>query len=159
MQTFTEHFAEAFRVPFSNPVLVFSLILFIILVAPILLRRIKIPGIIGLILSGVLIGPHGLGWLETDAAVSLFSTIGLLYIMFIAGLELDMNEFRKSRHKSIVFGIFTFLIPLAIGYPICYYLLGYDVLASIMISSMFATHTLVSYPVVNSYGIAKNEAV
>lgn len=159
MNTITDHFAEAFRIPFSNPVLVFSLILFIILLSPILLRRIKIPGIIGLILSGVLIGPYGLGLLERDSAVSLFSTIGLLYIMFIAGLELDLNEFRKSRHKSVVFGILTFVTPMAIGFPICYYLLGYDVLASTMIASMFATHTLVAYPVVNSYGISKNEAV
>lgn len=154
-----EHISHAFETPLQNPVLVFSLILFIILLSPILLRKIRIPGIIGLILSGVAIGPHGLNLLEKNAAVDLFSTIGLLYIMFIAGLELDMNEFRKSRHKSLLFGFFTFAIPIAIGYPVCYYLLGYDTLASIMISSMFATHTLVAYPVVNSYGIAKNEAV
>lgn len=159
MNKILERLSHAFETPLSNPVLVFSLILFIILVAPILLRRIKIPGIIGLILSGVLIGPHGLYLLEQNSAVDLFSTIGLLYIMFIAGLELDMNEFRKSRHKSVVFGIFTFIVPLSVGFPICYYVLGYDLLASMMISSMFATHTLVAYPVVNSYGVSKNEAV
>jgi Kef-type K+ transport system membrane component KefB len=155
----TDHLKDVLDVPLSNPVLVFTLILFIILLSPILLRRIKIPGIIGLILSGVLIGPHGLHLLEKNSAVDLFSTIGLLYIMFIAGLELDMNEFRKTKHKSITFGFFTFLIPILIGFPICYYLLGYDVLGSTLISSMFATHTLVAYPVVNSYGISKNEAV
>lgn len=154
-----DHFAELFQIPFSNPVLVFALILFIILLSPIILRRFKIPGIIGLILSGVLIGPHGLNLLEQNSAVDLFSTIGLLYIMFIAGLELDMNEFRKTRHKSVSFGFLTFIIPLAIGFPVCFYLLGYDTLASLLISSMFATHTLVAYPVVNSYGISKNEAV
>ncbi len=158
-KSIVEHISHAFETPLQNPVLVFSLVLFIILLSPILLRKIKIPGIIGLILSGVAIGPHGLNLLEKNAAVDLFSTIGLLYIMFIAGLELDMNEFRKSRHKSLLFGLFTFAIPIAIGYPVCYYLLGYDTLASIMISSMFATHTLVAYPVVNSYGISKNEAV
>ncbi len=154
-----DHIQHAFEIPLSNPVLVFALVLFIILLSPILLRRIKIPGIIGLILSGVAIGPHGLNLLEKSSAVDLFSTIGLLYIMFIAGLELDMNEFRKTRHKSILFGFFTFAIPIAIGYPVCHYLLGYETLSSIMISSMFATHTLVAYPVVNSYGISKNEAV
>ncbi len=154
-----DHLTHAFDRPLTNPVLIFSLVLFIILLSPILLRRIKIPGIIGLILSGVLIGPHGLNLLERSSAVDLFSTIGLLYIMFIAGLELDMNEFRKSRHKSALFGFFTFIIPISIGYPVCHYILGYDVLGSILISSMFATHTLVSYPVVNSYGISKNEAV
>ena len=159
MRNITDHLIEAFDIPLSNPVVVFALILFIILLSPILLRRIKIPGIIGLILSGVLIGPHGLHLLERNSAVDLFSTIGLLYIMFIAGLELDMNEFRKTRHKSITFGVFTFLVPILIGFPICYYILGYDILGSTLISSMFATHTLVAYPVVNSYGISKNEAV
>lgn len=154
-----DQLSHAFEIPLSNPVLIFALILFIILLSPILLRRIKIPGIIGLILSGVAIGPHGLNLLEKSSAVDLFSTIGLLYIMFIAGLELDMNEFRKTRHKSVLFGFLTFAIPIVIGYPVCYYVLGYDMLASIMISSMFATHTLVAYPVVNSYGISKNEAV
>ncbi len=155
----SEKISHAFDTPLTNPVLIFTLVLFIILLSPILLRRIKIPGIIGLILSGVAVGPHGLNLLEKSSAVDLFSTIGLLYIMFIAGLELDMNEFRKTRHKSLVFGFFTFAIPILVGYPVCYYLLGYDVLASAMISSMFATHTLVAYPVVNSYGISKNEAV
>ena len=155
----SDKLSHAFDIPLSNPVLIFALVLFIILLSPILLRRIKIPGIIGLILSGVAVGPHGLNLLEKSSAVDLFSTIGLLYIMFIAGLELDMNEFRKTRHKSVAFGFLTFIIPISIGYPVCHYILGYDVLASAMISSMFATHTLVSYPVVNSYGISKNEAV
>ncbi|MBK1440404.1 cation:proton antiporter [Parapedobacter sp. ISTM3] len=158
-KNFFDHLSHVFETPLSNPVLIFALILFIILLSPILLRWIKVPGIIGLILSGVAIGPHGLNLLEKNSAVDLFSTIGLLYIMFIAGLELDMNEFRKTRHKSVLFGLFTFAIPIAIGYPVCYYILEYDMLASIMISSMFATHTLVAYPVVNSYGISKNEAV
>src|SRR3546814_5157186 len=79
--------------------------------------------------------------------------------MFIAGLELDMNKFRKTKHKRLSFGFFTFFIPLLIGYPVCYYLLGYDTNASLLVASMFATHTLVAYPVVNSYGISKNEAV
>lgn len=79
--------------------------------------------------------------------------------MFIAGLELDMNEFKKTKHKSIWFGFFTFIIPIAIGFPVCHYILGYGILSSLLIASMFATHTLVSYPIVNSYGISKNEAV
>lgn len=158
-KNFFEHITHAFETPLRNSVLIFSLILLIILLAPILLRKIKIPGIIGLILSGVIIGPHGLNILERTSAVDLFSTIGLLYIMFIAGLELDMNEFRKTRHKSLVFGFFTFIVPIVIGYPVCYYVLDFDVGSSILVSSMFATHTLVAYPVVNSYGISKNQAV
>src|SRR5690606_30990036 len=154
-----DHLIEAFHAPLTNPVLIFTLILFIILLSPILLRPIKVPGIIGLIISGVIIGPYGLNWLEKNSAVNLFSTIGLLYIMFIAGLELDMNEFKKTKNKSIAFGFFTFIIPIAIGFPVCHYLLGYDFLPSLLIASMFATHTLVSYPIVSRYGISKNVAV
>lgn len=154
-----EHLAEAFEAPLTNPVLIFSLVLFIILLSPILLRSIRVPGIIGLIISGVIIGPHGLNWLEKSSAVELFSTIGLLYIMFIAGLELDMNEFKKTKHKSLLFGFFTFILPISIGFPVCYYLLEYNLLTSILIASMFATHTLVSYPIVSRYGISKHEAV
>ena len=169
MDKLLHHISEAFSTPITNPVLVFSIILAIILVSPIILRPIKVPGIIGLILFGVLLGPHGLNWLakiDKDTlqgngvdAIDLFSTIGLLYIMFIAGLELDMNEFRKTKNKSFLFGFLTFIIPSMIGFPVCYYLLGYDLLPSILIASMFATHTLVSYPIVNSYGISKREAV
>lgn len=154
-----EHILHAFKAPLTNPVLIFSLVLLIILLSPILLRPIRVPGIIGLILAGVAVGPHGLNWLENNSAVNLFSTIGLLYIMFIAGLELDMNEFRKTKHKSALFGFFTFIIPITIGFPVCYYILGYGVLPSVLIASMFATHTLVSYPIVNRYGISKHEAV
>lgn len=148
-----------FDLPLKNPVLIFSLVLFIILLSPILLRRLNIPGIIGLIISGVIIGPHGFNILEKNSAVDLFSTIGLLYIMFIAGLELDLNEFRANRNKSLVFGLLTFIIPLAIGFPVCHYLLQYDFNASFLTASMFATHTLVAYPIVSKLGVSKNQAV
>ena len=148
-----------FELPLVNPVLVFSLILFIILLSPILLRRLNIPGIIGLIISGVVIGPYGLNILEKNSAIDLFSTIGLLYIMFIAGLELDLNEFKTNRNKSILFGFFTFSIPLSVGFPVCYYLLGYNFNASLLTASMFATHTLVTYPIVSKFRVSKNQAV
>ncbi len=159
MESYQEQLLREFHLPLTNPVLVFSLVLFIILLSPILLKRINIPGTVGLILSGVLIGPHSLNLLEKSSAVELFSTIGLLYIMFIAGLELDVNEFRKYRHKSILFGILTFSLPIAIGFPVCRYLLGYDVAASFLTASMFATHTLVAYPIVSRMGVSKNQAV
>jgi Kef-type K+ transport system membrane component KefB len=159
MDEFLEHVMHEFHLPLTNPVLVFALILFIILLAPILLQRMRIPGIIGLIVSGVIIGPFGLNFLEKNSAVDLFSTIGLLYIMFIAGLELDMNEFKSNRNKSLLFGFFTFIMPLAIGYPVCRFLLGYDFNSSFLIASMFATHTLVAYPIVSRLGVSKNEAV
>lgn len=151
--------SHAFDIPLTNSVLIFALVLFIILLSPILLRRIKVPGIIGLIISGIIVGPHGLNLLEQNAAVDLFSTIGLIYIMFIAGLELDMNEFKKSQHKSFLFGFLTFAVPISIGYTVFYYLLDYGTVPSLLIASMLATHTLVAYPIVNNYGISKNEAV
>ena len=156
---FFNQIAHEFERPFQNPVLVFAVILFIILLSPILLRKLKIPGIIGLIISGVIIGPHGLNVLEQNSAVKLFSTIGLLYIMFIAGLELDLKEFQRNKNKSLVFGFLTFMIPLVIGFPVCYYFLNYSFTASLLISSMFSTHTMVSYHIVSKFGISKNEAV
>ncbi len=148
-----------FSLPLRSPVLVFSILLFIILLSPILLRRLRLPGIMGLILAGVAIGPNGFNILERNSAIELFSTIGLIYIMYLAGLELDLNLFKKNRYKSLLFGLFTFALPLGIGLPICYYFLEYSWLASLMIASMFATHTLVAYPVASRLGISKNEAV
>lgn len=159
MIDFFQHFMQEFKLPLVNPVLIFSLILFIILLSPIILRKINIPGIIGLIISGVIIGPHGLNLLEKSSAVDLFSTIGLLYIMFIAGLDLDLNEFKSNKNKSLLFSLFTFAIPLAIGYPACRYILGYDFNAAFLTASMFATHTLVAYPIVSRMGVNKNQAV
>ena len=159
MNDFFTHLLHEFQLPLQSPVLVFSLILFIILLSPIVLKRLNIPSIFGLIISGVLIGPHGLNVLEENSAVELFSTIGLLYIMFIAGLELDMTQFKANRNRSLLFGLFTFAIPIAVGYPVCRYVLGYDFNASFLTASMFATHTLVAYPIVSKLGISKNQAV
>lgn len=157
--SFFDHLLKEFDLPLKNPVLIFSTILFIILLSPILLRKIKIPGIIGLIVSGTAIGPHGLNVLAKNSAVELFSTIGLLYIMFIAGLELDLSDFKKTRNKSLIFGFLTFIIPIAIGYPVIYYILDYPLNTSILTASMFATHTLIAYPIISKFGISKNEAV
>lgn len=159
MIDFFEHIKNEFALPLQNPVLIFSVILMIILLAPLILKRMSIPGIIGLIISGVAIGPHGFSILENDSAIKLFSTIGLLYIMFIAGLELDMNQFKINRNKSLAFGLYTFIIPMAIGFPVCYYFLKYDFNSSLLVASMFSTHTLVAYPIVSKFGIAKNQAV
>lgn len=164
MNYFFAHFIKEFYLPLKNPVLVFSLLLFIILLSPIILRKIKIPAIIGLIISGVIIGPHGLGLIgektmESEGSIKLFSTIGLLYIMFMAGLELDMNEFKKYINKSITFGALTFFVPILLGFPLCYYGLHMTQTASWLTASMFATHTLVAYPIISKYGLTKNSTV
>jgi len=148
-----------FSLPLKNPVIIFSLVLFIILFAPILLKKIKVPHIIGLILAGAIVGPYALNLLRRDSSIVLFGTVGLLYIMFLAGLEIDLTEFKKNKLKILVFGFTTFLLPLVFGTLAGYYILGYGWLSSILLASMFSTHTLVSYPIASKYGVARNRAV
>lgn len=148
-----------FSLPLKNPVIIFSLVLFIILFAPILFNRIKVPHIIGLIIAGIMVGPYGFNLLLRDSSIVLFGTVGLLYIMFTAGLEIDMEEFRKTRVKSFVFGIFTFICPLIIGSLAGYYLLDFSIPTSLLLACMMSTHTLLAYPIVSKYGIARIRAV
>ncbi len=150
---------QQFHLPFTSPVLVFFTVLLVILLIPILLGRIRVPDIVGFIIAGIIIGPYGLNLLGKNPAIDLFATIGLLYIMFLAGIELNIDRFKKTRHKSLMFGLLTFSIPITIGFPICHYLLGYALLPSILTASMFATHTLVAYPIISKYKVAENEAV
>ncbi|MCH7403441.1 cation:proton antiporter [Belliella kenyensis] len=148
-----------FSLPWSNPVLIFSSILFIILFAPLLLNRIKIPQLIGLIVAGAIIGPNGINLLERDSSVVLFGTVGLLYIMFLAGLEIDMADFKKNSGKSVIFGLYTFLIPMVLGTLGGLYILNFSFPTSILLASMFASHTLLAYPIISKMGIVKNRAV
>lgn len=148
-----------FTLPLSNPVIIFALMLFIILFAPIIFSKIKVPHIIGLILAGVLVGPYGFNLLKRDTSIVLFGTVGLLYIMFLAGLEIDLAEFRKNRKKIMVFGAITFLLPFTLGTASAYYLLGYNFMPSLLLGSMLSTHTLVAYPIASKYGVTANKAV
>lgn len=145
--------------PLEDPVMIFTMVLFIILLSPIIFRKLRVPSIIGLIIAGVIIGPNGLNILLRDSSIVLFGTVGLLYIMFLAALEIDMGDFRKSSKRTMVFGGLTFIIPLALGIVICYYLLDFSIQASILVASMFSTHTLISYPIVSTLGISKDESV
>lgn len=145
--------------PITDPVIKFLIILVIILAAPILLNKIKIPHLLGLIIAGALIGPHGLNLMERDSSIILSGTAGLLYIMFLAGLEIDLVDFKKNSTKSIVFGMFTFLIPMGIGTLVGLYLLNMTILPAILLASMFASHTLLTYPIISKYGVVKNIAV
>lgn len=148
-----------FKLPITEPVIVFGVVLFVILAVPLLFTRIKIPGIIGLILSGMILGPSGLNILESKGSIELLGTVGLMYLMFLAGLELDMQTFSKSRNRSIVFGTLTFIIPLTLGYLVCLWVLQFNQIASLLIASMFSTHTLISYPIVSRFRITKIEPV
>ncbi|WP_242926280.1 cation:proton antiporter [Pontibacter vulgaris] len=145
--------------PLEEPVLIFTLVLLIILVSTIILKRLRIPSIVGLIVAGVIVGPNGIGLLQRDASMILFGTVGILYIMFLAGLEMDMVGFKKTKSRSIVFGALTFLVPISIGSLVFIYLFGYETKSAILLGSMFASHTLLAYPIISKLGLAKNEAV
>ena len=148
-----------FTLPFTDPVLKFLVILVIILVAPIVLNRLRIPHLLGLIIAGAVIGPNGFNLMERDSGIILSGTAGLLYIMFLAGLEIDMADFKKNSKKSVVFGLYTFLIPMVMGILAGLYLLQLSMATSVLLASMFASHTLIAYPLISKLGVTKNRAV
>lgn len=145
--------------PIEDPVLKFLLVLIIILAAPLLLNKIKVPHLLGLIIAGAVIGPNGFNVLARDSSIVVTGTTGLLYIMFLAGLEIDMGDFKKNKWKSLTFGIYTFIVPFILGYLGAIYILNLSVLTSILFASLFSSHTLIAYPLVSKLGIAKNPAV
>lgn len=145
--------------PLTNPVLKFFLILVIILISPIILNRLKIPHLLGLIIAGAVIGPYGLGLMDRDSSIILSGTAGLLYIMFLAGLEIDMADFKKNSMKSLVFGVYTFILPMILATLSAIYLLGYPIPTSVLFASMLASHTPLAYPLISKLGVAKNKAV
>lgn len=147
------------ELPVNEPVIVFTILITIILIAPIAFRKFRIPGIVGLIISGMFIGPHGIHLLESGESVKLLSTSGLLYLMFLVGLELNIRDLVRNRNKSIVFGALTFFIPLVFGFFVAHFLLSYNLLGSLLIASMFSTHTLIAYPIASRLGITRSEAV
>jgi Kef-type K+ transport system membrane component KefB len=145
--------------PLTQPVLKFLVILVIILFAPILLNKIKIPHILGLIIAGAIIGPNGINLLTRDSSIILSGTAGLLYIMFLAGLEIDLAEFKKNSMKSLLFGMYTFLIPMTLGTLVGIYVLNFSIPTSVLLASMFASHTLIAYPILSKLDVIKNRAV
>ena len=145
--------------PLADPVLKFLLILLIILAAPLLLNKLRIPHLLGLIIAGAIIGPHGFNLVLRDSSIILSGTAGLLYIMFLAGLEIDMADFKRNSTKSLAFGMYTFLIPMILGTVVGIWVLRFNVLTSVLLASMFASHTLIAYPIISKLGISKNKAV
>ncbi len=148
-----------FTLPLADPVLKFLLILLIILAAPLLLNKLRIPHLLGLIIAGAIIGPHGFNLVLRDSSIILSGTAGLLYIMFLAGLEIDMADFKRNSTKSLAFGMYTFLIPMILGTVVGIWILRFNVLTSVLLASMFASHTLIAYPIISKLGISKNKAV
>ena len=145
--------------PIEDPVLKFLLELIIILSAPLLLNKIKVPHLLGLLIAGAVVGPNGFNLLSRDSSVVVTGTTGLLYIMFLAGLEIDMGDFKKNMGKSITFTVFTFAVPFILGLIGGYYVLHFSMLTSVLFASLFSSHTLIAYPIVSKMGVAKNLSV
>ncbi len=145
--------------PFKDPVAIFALVLLIVLIAPIVSKKLKIPSIVGLILAGILFGPHVFGVLERDSAIELLAAIGLLYIMFLSGLEIELEQFKRKRNNSIIFGLLTFAIPLVLGTLAGLYLLKLNLEQSVLLASMFSSHTLLTFPVISKLGLSKRDSV
>lgn len=147
------------ELPITDPTWIFFLVLVIILLAPILLSKLRIPHIIGMILAGVMIGEHGFNILERDSSFELFGKVGLYYIMFLAGLEMNMEDFKSIRVKAIVLGLLAFIIPITLGFFSNIFILKYGVITSVLLASMYASHTLIAYPIVIRYGISRQRSV
>ena len=147
------------HLPITDPTWIFFLVLMIILFAPIILGRLRIPHIIGMILAGVVIGKYGFNVLERDSSFELFGKVGIYYIMFLAGLEMDLENLKKNLGRAFVFGLLTFAIPFAVGMWVGMSLFRFSVGASLLLSSIFASHTLVAYPIVGRYGLSRHASV
>lgn len=145
--------------PIHDPVLIFAIVMSSVLVAPLFAQKLKLPGIVGLIAAGLIVGPHTFGILENDQTIELLGTIGLLYIMFEAGLEINLGEVKKNKHHSIFFGILTFSVPLVMGILSGVYILKMNLMASLLMASLFSSHTLISFPIVSKLGLSKKSSV
>lgn len=158
---FTIHFMPDFSqyFPITSPTMIFFIVLCIILFAPIIMGKLRIPHIVGMVLAGVAIGPHGLNILAKDSSFNLFGHVGLYYIMFLAGLEMNMSNFRKNRVRTFTHGIMAFIIPMAMGFVINRSILEYSVMTSILLASMYASHTIITYPIVMRYGLTRQRSV
>ncbi|MBN2745895.1 MAG: cation:proton antiporter [Bacteroidales bacterium] len=145
--------------PLTDPILVFMLVLFIVLLIPLLLRKTGIPTIIGLIISGIFIGPFAFNLVNQNDIIELFSKVGLLYIMFLAGLELDFSEFKKNKYQASTFGLFNFFFPFIAGYALGVYFFYFDILSSTLLGIMLASNTLIAFPSISKLGLQKAPSV
>lgn len=147
------------QLPFEEPVAVFAFAMVIFLVAPLLLKQFDLPGIIAVLLVGVIVGPHGLGLLRESGTIEVLGRAGLLYLMFVSGLEIDLTDFIDNPSRSASFALITFSLPMIIGVVSGISLLGFSVVAAVLFASIFSSHTLLGYPIVERLGIVKNEAI
>ncbi len=145
--------------PITDPTLIFFVVLLIILFAPIIMGKLRIPHIIGMVLAGVLVGQYGLNILERDSSFELFGKVGLYYIMFLAALEMDMEGMKKNKGRLVIYGLLTCLIPFGLTLATSTSLLHYSTQASFLLSCIMASNTLIAYPIVSRYGLQQKPSV
>ena len=145
--------------PLNQPVAIFMLVLVIILGSPILFRRLKIPSLVGLIVAGIIVGPYGFNILARDASFEIFGQMGILYLMFLASVEMDMYHLKKNIGKGLVFGLITFIIPLVGGIFASRYALSTGWTTAVLLASTLSSHTLVSYPIISKLGLSNCRGV
>ena len=145
--------------PITSPTQIFFVVLLIILLAPIVMGKLRIPHIIGMVLAGMVVGAHGLNILTRDSSFELFGKVGLLYIMFLAGLEMDLESVKKNSRRFLIFGLLTCLIPLTLTYFMAIWLLDYSKTASFLLGCIMASNTLIAYPIISRYGLQRDSSV
>ena len=145
--------------PITDPTLIFFIVMLIVLLAPIVMGKLRIPHIIGMVLAGVIVGEYGLNILKRDDSFELFGRVGLYYIMFLAALEMDSSALKRDKYRFIVFGLATFVIPFILIYILGTSILHYSAAASLLLGSLMASNTLIAYPIVGRYGLQRNPSV
>ncbi len=145
--------------PISDPTWIFFVVLSIILFAPMLLERLRIPSIVGMIAAGVLIGPHGFHVLDRDSSFEIFGKVGLYYIMFLASLEMNLQDVQKIKGRALTLGLLSFALPMLLGFCANHWLLGFGIAAAVLMAAMYASHTLIAYPIVMRYGLSRRTSV
>ena len=142
----------------TNPLIIIALLLAIVLVVPMVCRKIRIPSIVGFIIVGCIVGPNGLHLFQGSDAIQALGKIGILYIMLQVGIEVDINDFRQHRNYSFLFGFYSFIVPFVLG-VLSGLALGFNGVTSTLLGAMYGSHTLMTYPIVSRYGVQKNSAV
>lgn len=145
--------------PITDPTLIFFVVLLIILLAPIIMGKLRIPHIIGMVIAGVAVGRYGFDILDRDASFELFGRVGLYYIMFLASLEMDMDGLKRNKYHTLIFGVLTFAVPFIMTYAMGVTLLQYSTATALLLGSLMASNTLVSYPIVSRYGLQRKPSV
>ena len=142
-----------------SPLLILTIVIGIIWFVPIVCRKIHVPSIVGFILAGIVIGPSVLNMVGENSTIKILGSLGMLYIMFQSGSEIDINDFKQYKYRSLFFGLCTFFIPLGLGVLTSRYLLDFNWTSSLLLGAMYGSHTLMTYPIVSRYGVQKNVAV